>query len=344
MIKQLKTLDQQVLAVAALVFVAVVWGSTFVVVADAIAQYPIYAFLAVRFIVASVAFLLFFPKVLKRINWHNLKLGLPAGCLLAAGYIFQTLGLLPQSQGGTTAARTAFLTGMYVVIVPIAQSFIRRKLPAKGTIVGMGLALCGLWFLSELSLSGSSQWVMGDTLVLISAFAYSAHMILLGHSDKNHDTLALTLIQLVVVAVVSGAASLIAHENAGIPQGFSVWFAILLCGIVASAFAFVIQTWAQRILPPSRVALILISEPALGGLFGWIIAGSAPVREVIGAIMMIAGMITSEAMSARRAAQEDQRLKRSVEGIPVFADDPHKKQSIRIDTDERGTVEVDSED
>lgn len=342
MIKKLKSLDEQVLAVGALVFVAIVWGSTFVVVADAIAQYPIYAFLAVRFFVASAAFLIFFPKVLKRIDWHNLKLGIPAGCLLAAGYILQTLGLLPADQGGTTAARTAFLTGMYVVIVPIVQSFLKKKLPPKGTMIGMGLALAGLWFLSELNLSGSSQWSIGDTFVLASAFAYGAHMILLGRSDKNHDTLALTFIQLTIVAVISGAASLIAGEHAGIPQGFSVWFAILLCGLVASAFAFVIQTWAQRILPPSRVALILISEPALGGLFGWIAAGSAPIREVIGAVMMISGMVTSEAMSASRAGKEDQRLKRSVEGIPVFADDPHKNQSIRVDTNKAGTVEVES--
>lgn len=341
MIKKLKSLDTQVLAVGALVFVAIVWGSTFVVVADAIAQYPIYAFLSVRFLVASVAFLIFFPKMYQRINWHNLKLALPAGCLLAAGYILQTLGLLPESQGGTTAARTAFLTGMYVVIVPIAQSILKRKLPPKGTAVGMGLALVGLWFLSGISLNGSSHWVMGDTYVLISAFAYSAHMILLGHSDKNHDTLALTFIQLSVVTVITGVASLVAHENAGIPQGWYVWFAILLCGLVASAFAFVVQTWAQRILPPSRVALILISEPALGGLFGWVVAGAAPFREVVGALLMLSGMITSESMSARRAVQEDQRLKRSVEGIPVFADDPHKKQSITVDEDSAGTTEVD---
>ena len=341
MIKKLKSLDAQVLAVAALMFVALVWGSTFVVVADAVAQYPVYAFLAARFLVASVAFIIFFPKIYKRINWHNILLGVPAGCLLATGYILQTLGLIPESQGGTTAARTAFLTGMYVVIVPIVQSIFKRKAPSKGTAVGMGLALIGLWFLSGISLHGSSHWVVGDTYVLISAFAYSAHMILLGRSDKDHDTLALTFIQLSTVTLITGAASFITQENAGMPHGWSVWFAILLCGLVASAFAFVAQTWAQRILPASRVALILISEPALGGLFGWVIAGAAPFREVVGASLMLAGMITSEAMAAHRAAQEDQRLKRSVEGIPTFDDDPHKKQSITIDEDASGMREID---
>ena len=341
MIKKLKSLDAQVIAVGALLFVAIVWGSTFVVVADAIAQYPIFAFLSVRFLVASIAFVIFFPKMYQRINLHNLKLAVPAGCLLATGYIFQTLGLLPQSQGGTTAARTAFLTGMYVVIVPIVQSIFKRKLPPIGTAIGMGLALIGLWFLSGINLHGSSQWVMGDTYVLISAFAYSAHMILLGRSDKHHDTLALTFIQLFVVTLITGIASFIAHEHAGIPHGASVWFAILLCGLVASAFAFVVQTWSQRILPPSRVALIMISEPALGGLFGWSVAGVAPFKEVVGATLMLAGMITSESMTARRAAQEDQRLKRSVEGIPVFADDPHRNQSITINEDEHGTTEID---
>lgn len=341
MIQKLKSLDKQVIAVVALIFVAAVWGATFVVVADAVARYPIFAFLAMRFLVATIAFIIFFPRVIKQLNWHNLKLGLIAGLLLSTGYIFQTLGLLPASQGGTTAARTAFLTGMYVVIVPIAQSFIKKKIPAFGTAIGMVLALVGLAFLSEITLDGHSHWVLGDTWVLISAFAYSAHMILLGHSDEKHNTLALTFIQLAVVTLVSGAASGIAGEHSGWPHGFAIWFAILLCGLVASAFAFVVQTWAQRILPPSRVALILISEPALGGIFGWAFAGSAPIREVIGAILMLAGMVTSESMSATQATKLSQRMKRAVEGIPIFADDPHKKKSIEVDTTEAGTVEVD---
>lgn len=340
MLERLKKADAQGLAVAALFFIAIVWGGTFVVVADAIAVYPIYAFLTWRFAIAAIAFLLIFPKVIFKLDRHNLAMGIPAGVLLSVGYIFQTLGLLPADQGGTTAARTAFLTGMYVVIVPLVQALIKRKMPNKGTSIGMVLALAGLWFLSGLSLTGQSGWVVGDTYVLLSAFAYSAHMILLGRNDKEHDSLALTFIQLSVVAIISGVMSVATGEHAGFPTGFNVWFAILLCGLVASALAFAIQTWSQRILPPSRVALILISEPALGGVFGWVVAGHAPGREVFGAILMLSGMLTSELIAARVAESSDQRLKRSIEGVPVYADDPHKKRSIEVHTDAAGTTEI----
>lgn len=335
MIKEaVRNTDKQVLAVLALLAVAVAWGATFVVVADAIALYPIYAFLALRFAIASVAFAAFFPKVFKRINWANLKFGVVAGILLSVGYILQTLALLPADQGGTTPARTAFLTGLYVIIVPVIQSIMKRKLAGKGTLIGMALAILGLWAMSGISLSGGSQWNAGDTLVLISAFAYSAHILLLGRSHKeHHSTLALTLVQLVTVMLVTGGASILTGENAGLPTEASVWIALLICGIIASAFAFAVQTWAQRILPPARVALILISEPALGGLFGWWAAMQAPPREVLGAALLIAGMIVSETLTARSTGKTRRRLKRAVQGMPVIIDEENGNGSNLDETD-----------
>lgn len=311
--------ENPIIPVAALVLVAVVWGATFVVVADAIALYPVYAFLSVRFFIASLAFLVMFPSVLKRFNRKDLRVAVPAGFLLSVGYIFQTLALLPADQGGTTPARTAFLTGMYVVIVPIFQLLVLRKRPSGGTVAGMGLALAGLWFMSGLTLQGATDWVLGDSYVMLSAFAYSAHMLLLGRTDESNDTLALTFVQLLMVALVSGAMSLFTGENAGIPTSGTVWFGLITCGIFASAIAFVIQTWAQQILPPSRVALILISEPAFGGLFGWLVASSFPPREVLGAGLMITGMIVSELISSRTAAREGLELQEgAMEGPPVY--------------------------
>lgn len=318
MIKQVvRNTDKQVLAVIALIMVAIAWGATFVVVADAIALYPIYAFLALRFAVASLAFAAFFPRVFKRLDKENFKFGALAGILLSVGYILQTLALLPADQGGTSPARTAFFTGLYVIIVPIIQSIMKRKLAGKGTVIGTILAILGLLAMSGISFSGNSHWNMGDTLVLISAFAYSAHILLLGTCDSRHNTLALTFVQLVTVMLVTGAASLLMGENAGLPTAMSVWIAILICGIIASAFAFAVQTWSQRILPPSRVALILISEPALGGIFGWWAVSYAPPKEVLGAALLLAGMIVSETMNARSNGKTKKRLKRAVQGMPV---------------------------
>lgn len=317
-------------AAGALVAVAAVWGATFVIVADAIAAYPMYAFLAWRFALATVAFVALFPRSLKRLNAANVRMGLLAGVFLTAGYIFQTWGL--DGETATTPARAAFITGMYVVIVPLAQAVVLRKMPRKATLVGAGMALLGLWLLSGVDASGLGGWVLGDSLVVVCAVAYSVHMLVLGSTDERHDTGALTLVQLVTVTVVTAAISL-GTESAGLPTRPDVLFAIAVCGILASALAFAIQTWAQRRMPPARVALILVTEPAFGGLIGWSVAGVWPLMEVVGASLMLSGMITSEAVAAASPAAEGLAFEAGVEGMPapVVEDDRHPARLFEDD-------------
>ncbi len=297
---------------AALVAVAAVWGGTFVVVADAISRYPMFGFLGWRFAVATVAFVIFFPRSLKLLNRANLRMGLVAGLLLTAGYVFQTWGLAPRV--GTTPARAAFITGLYVIIVPLLQAVMLRRMPRKATVLGAVLALAGLWLLAGVGAGGS--WVLGDTLVVVCAIAYSLHMITLGSTDERHDTIALTFVQLATVAVICTGVSL-AVERTGPPTDPVVWVSILITGIVASALAFVVQTWAQRRIAPSRVALILVLEPAFGGVFGWAAVGAWPLREVAGAILMLSGMITSEAVAALTPARDHVEFEPAVEGMPA---------------------------
>lgn len=295
-----------------LTLVAAVWGGTFVLVADVIARYPMYAFLGLRFAVACVAFVVLFPATLRKLDRANVVTGTVAGVFLALGYVFQTWGLAPDV--GTTPARAAFITGLYVVIVPLAQAAILRRIPRKATVIGAALALGGMWLLSGAGSGGT--WVLGDSLVVVCAVAYSAHMLILGSTGEKHDTLALTFVQLIVVTVLCGGYSLIT-EKPGLPTDGLVWFAILFTGVFASAAAFAIQTWAQRRMQPARAALILVTEPAFGGVFGWTVAGVWPVREVLGAALMLGGMITSEAMAAKAETGERVVFEPSVEGMPV---------------------------
>jgi len=298
---------------AALIAVAAVWGGTFVVVRDAVALYPMFGFLAWRFGVATLAFVAFYPSVLKRMTADNLRHGLLAGVFLSAGYIFQTWGLDGPTQ--TTPARAAFITGLYVVITPLLQAVVLRRAPRKSTVLGAAIALVGLWVLSGVSVYGSS-WVLGDTLIAVCALAYSVHMIVLGSTGEQHDISALTFIQMATVAVVCTVISAI-KERPPIPTNTSVILAIVLTGVVASALAFVVQTWAQSKLPPSRVALILVMEPAFGGVIGWTVAGMWPVREVAGAAMMLGGMIVSEVLAAFSDGAQEATLEPAVEGIPL---------------------------
>jgi drug/metabolite transporter (DMT)-like permease len=282
-----------------LLLVAMVWGATFVLTANTLESYPVFAFLGWRFLVAVIAFGLLFARPLvasfKNLHMQSFRTALAAGVFISLGYIFQTTGLIPAELGGTTPARTAFITGFYVVLVPLGQFLLRRQKPRLGIIMGVVFAVIGLWFLSGLGLgSNGGFWVWGDTMVFICSCAYTIHMLILGRTDETYDTLLITFIQLVMVMLICASMSVITQEHASIPQSVDVWFAIAICGVFASAFAFAIQAWAQQVMAPARVALILVLEPAFGGLFGWLAAGLVIWQEFIGAVFMIGGMILSE--------------------------------------------------
>ena len=293
----------------ALISVAAVWGGTFVVVKDAVAAYPLYAFLALRFAIAVVAFAVVIPSSLKLMRPDTLGAGLLAGVFLTAGYVFQTWGLQ-----GTSASKAAFITGMFVVITPALQALLLRRAPRPTTVLGVALAVAGLWLLSG---GGGGGWNAGDTRVLICAAAYSAHMIVLGAIGDRHDVRPLTLVQLATVAVMCGAVSL-ATEPVALPAEGSVWVALLTTGVFASAVAFAVQTYAQQILSPTKTALILITEPAFGGIFGWFAGERLGVGGLVGALLILSGMVVAELLGAARTAAEGAvEYEPSVEGPPV---------------------------
>ncbi len=294
----------------ALIGVAVVWGATFVMVKDAVESYPLFSFLGLRFAIAVVAFLLLFPRAVRLLDARTWGVGLIAGGLLCAGYVFQTWGLQ-----GTTASKAAFITGMFVVITPAMQAVILRSMPRRATLFGVAAAVLGLWLLSGASTGG---WNAGDTRVLLCAVAYSAHIIVLGGIGKRHDPLALTLVQLLTTAVVCGAIAL-AIEPFALPTTSEVWVALLVTGVLASAVAFAVQTYAQRHIPPARTALILISEPAFGGFFGWLAGEALGVSGLVGAALILVGMIAAEVAGARASAEEHVVIEAALEGpsVPV---------------------------
>jgi len=311
----------RLLPALALIFVALVWGATFVLQADALREYPLYAFLAVRFGIAALILAAIQPSIFKKLNFDNVKFGVAAGVLLSLGYILQTASLLPADMGGTTPARSAFLTGVYVILVPIALSFMKRKLPNWGVRIGVILAAAGLYAISGLSLGegGLADWVRGDTLVLLSAVAYAAHMILLSFQKERHSTSTLAVIQLSVIAIVTAFASTLTGEAAGMPSGQTVWMALLITSILGSSLAFVIMTWAQRILAPTTAALIFVLEPVFGGIFGWMAVGAVVPRELFGAALLIGGILSAELIAAKRLEKKGETFKPALEGMPVVA-------------------------
>ena len=294
----------------ALIAVAAVWGGTFVVVKDAVSRYPLYAFLGLRFAIAAVAFAVVMPSSLRLLKRDVVTAGLLAGAFLTAGYVFQTWGLQD-----TSASKAAFITGMFVVITPALQAVVLRRPPRAWTLAGVVLAVAGLWLLSGVDAGG---WNVGDTRVLLCAVAYSAHMIVLGSLGRAHDVRPLTLVQLATVTVVCSAVSL-ATEPVALPADASVWLALALTGVFGSAVAFAVQTYAQRTLSPSKTALILISEPAFGGLFGWWAGERLGIGGVVGSALILCGMVIAEALGSGGPGKS-QRLQASLEGPPLLTE------------------------
>lgn len=297
----------------ALVGIAAVWGLTFVTVKDATAVYPTLQFLAWRFAVAVVAFVALFPGSLRRLDRRAVVVGTVAGVWLAAGYVTQTVGL--HIMTGNASSRSGFITGMFVVITPVLQVLVMKHTPKPSTVFGVVLGTAGLWLLSA---DGPAGWTLADTLVLACAFAYAAQLIVIGKWAKDADVAALTLMQL-LVAVVGCAIGGVMLEPLRVPTGWSLWGALLLTGVLASAVAFWVQTAALRHLSPTRTAIILIMEPVFAGVFGFALRGERLGLEGwIGSALIFAGMVAAEVLGPWLA---ERRRGEELEVVPGVGDE-----------------------
>jgi drug/metabolite transporter (DMT)-like permease len=250
------------LSEAALIAIAAVWGLTFVMVKDAIEELPTMAFLAYRFIPASLIVAVVFRRQLAQMSGDGWRAAAVMGVFLAGGYIFQTLGMEQ-----TTASNAGFITGLFVVLTPVLGAVVlRQRLPVT-VWVAAALAALGLWLLSG---AGTDFNTRGDGLVLICSFSLAAHILATSGAVKMHDVGALLAIQLGVVGLVCVAIGAAAGDLEA-PEGGTVWSALIVTSLIASALGFFVQTFAQQHAPPARSALILAAEPAFAGLFGWLL-------------------------------------------------------------------------
>ncbi len=264
----------------ALLTVAAAWGYAFVVMKDAIEKQSVNSFLFSRFAVAVLAMLALKPSVIKKINRDILRKGFFAGLFLGSGYIFQTLGLKL-----TGAAITGFITGLYVVATPvIAAVFLRHKI-SRFTWSCVLLATTGL---ALLSLHGWSVG-FGEFLVLMSAIGFGAHIIALSQWSNGLDSYAFTIAQLATCALLTGAIAL--GQGYEAPADTTGWLVVFYTAIICTAIAFVIQTWSQAHMTPTKVAVILTMEVVFAAIFALLFGGeSLTFQALIGGIFVVLAM------------------------------------------------------
>ena len=264
------------------------WGVTFPVVKTAVEQVPPYTFNALRFLLAAVVLGAVTVPSLRRLSSAGRRHGALLGVALFAGYAFQTIGLQY-----TNASNAGFVTGMFVVFTPLLGAALLRQRPGGAALTGAALAMVGL---ALLSLGPSFVPRSGDVIILGCAVAFAAHIVGLGAWSNLYDAVALTVVQLFVSALLHGSFALALEVGrADITWNASVIGALLLTAIVASAAAFWIQTAAQRVIPPTRTAVILTMEPVFAGLFGFLLLGERlSVRGWIGCALIFTGMLVAE--------------------------------------------------
>jgi drug/metabolite transporter (DMT)-like permease len=273
------------LALGALVLVTAVWGVTFVQVKDAVALYPLFAFLAVRFGIASLVLAAPAAPRLRSLGRGGATAGAALGLLLALGYALQTAGL-----ERTTVSSAGFITGLYVVFTPLLALLLFRTRVAAVVWLGVGLALVGLALLSGVSAGDP----IGDALVLAGSAAYSLQIVLMERYAPRYDAIAFT--QAEMLAAFAGFALVaVAAGQVELPRGWTVWGALLVTGIFASALGFLVQTWAQRRTSATRTALAFAMEPVFAGLFGFWLAGDRlGAVGWAGCAVIMAGIVVAE--------------------------------------------------
>lgn len=287
---------------AALVVAAFFFGTTFIVVQDAVERVDPLPFLSVRFLIgAAVLGLVAHRRSPGRTDRHDtagrgtpgeLRDGVLAGLLLLAGYVFQTVGLQY-----TTAATSAFITYMLVVFVPFISYATTRQAPHPLTLVGVVLAVVGLVLLTGGADTGFGR---GEVLTLGCAVAFAAHLVYLGDVAPRHDAVRLTTVQLATV----GAACFI---PAAIQRSFDLdggaLAAAAFTGVFATAVAFLAMVWAQRVVSPSRAAILLLLEPVFAALLSALIDEPLTAEVVAGGALILIAVVLAEVVAPMLAGR-----------------------------------------
>jgi drug/metabolite transporter (DMT)-like permease len=303
--------NKRLYAEAALVYAAAIWGSTFFVVKDVLAYIDPVVLVGYRFTLAALligAFLLARRQPL----WQNFRQGFTLGFILWVLYIAQTVGL-----GITTASNSGFITGLFIVFVPLVNWLLYRIRARVLQLAAVLLALLGLWLLT----GGIHGVNAGDLMTLAAAVTYALHVVFAGRMmARNIDPWVLNFQQILVIGVLGLATAVVQslvraaahgqHPTDVLAQDFSVvsawaWGIVLFLVLFPTITAYIAQLYGQRVVSATRAALLFTLEPVFAAVFAWTLGGEQMrLWGAIGGALMVAAMLLSE-MSWNGKAKAD---------------------------------------
>ena len=276
----------------ALIAVTAVWGGTFLLVHWAMQHSGPWFFVGIRFLVAGLISVVIFRRVLRGIRWRDIGAGVAIGVMIYLGYGLQTVGL--QSIDSSTSA---FITAMYIPLVPLAQWAVFRKRPPAMAFVGAGLAFLGLMLIA-----GPDAFALtlgsGEILTMISTLPIAAEIILISVFAGRIDLGRITIIQLLTAGVLGILTMPVVGE--GLPEFSWIWVG---CAIGLGAASCIIQltmNWAQKSVSPTRATIIYAGEPVWAAAIGRIAGERLPVTALIGGAHGVVGLRASELRLVRR--------------------------------------------
>jgi drug/metabolite transporter (DMT)-like permease len=277
----------------ALLLCALIWGATFVVVKDALADVSVAVYLAVRFALSAFVLGLLFWRSLRTLNRRTLGAGVRIGLVLLGGYAFQTTGLK-----FTTPSKAAFITGSSVVIVPLILAAFGHRRINRWIWAGAFSAFAGLYYLT-VPTEGLGGLNLGDPIVFGGAVMFALHVIVISHYVEHHSVGALTFLQIATTAIAATlAVPLLA--STGLEHARWHWTGTLISAVLVTALGstvigFSLQTWAQQYTSPSHTAIFISLEPVFAVLTSWIFAREhIGGRVLIGGALILAGILIAE--------------------------------------------------
>lgn len=269
----------------ALLAAALIWGTSFIVMKDAVSGVPVFQLLAIRFTVAFVLLGLVFLRRLLRCGRETVLHGVICGVLLLGAYSVQTFGLTD-----TTPGKNAFLTAVYCVLVPFGTWLLFRRRPTAYNWIAAVLCIIGIGLVS---LNGEMTVSRGDALTLLGGVIFAAHVIALSHYTAKSDAISLTIVQFGTCAALACLLSLLTEgvlplPAAALPQ-------LLYLAVFATAAALLLQSVGQSRTPPSQSAILLSLESVFGVAFSVALGAEALTLQLFcGFALIFVSVIVSE--------------------------------------------------
>lgn len=288
----------------ALLFNTLIWGGTFALIKNALNDISPLLFLGIRFGIAALIFLPFVYPHLKKTNKKTILAGTILGLFYFTGFVTQTVGL-----NLTTATKSGFITGTFVIFIPVLQLFIEKRKPKWSNLLSILLVLIGLIMLSskgdnffDFMKQLGSDFNSGDLLTLLCAILFAFQVVYVDVFTKKYDYLPMVFVQLLITGIggfiLSFFFSITSVEPIKLTFNGSLIFAILYTSIFASVLATVVQLKFQKLVTPTKAGIIFSIEPIFAAVFAYFLLSEKISNfGLVGCVVIFIGLIISEIFS-----------------------------------------------